>query len=135
MLNGSPPLSLPTISSISDWQTVYSPRVTRESNFAAAGLTDARIFRTTASAMQIYIKRHCQRYGPYSLAEVNRQIAAGLLNPSEQGWHEAAPGWKPLFSIAGVILRSEEHTSELQSHSDLVCRLLLEKKKTRRCHI
>src|SRR5437588_6278032 len=29
-------------------------------------------------------------------------------------------------------LRSEEHTSELQSHSDLVCRLLLEKKKVRR---
>src|SRR5438034_8181362 len=28
-----------------------------------------------------------------------------------------------------VIERSEEHTSELQSHSDLVCRLLLEKKK------
>src|SRR5436190_11235879 len=26
-------------------------------------------------------------------------------------------------------IRSEEHTSELQSHSDLVCRLLLEKKK------
>src|SRR5438132_8210435 len=31
--------------------------------------------------------------------------------------------------------RSEEHTSELQSHSDLVCRLLLEKKKiiNRKC--
>src|SRR5437588_3631534 len=29
----------------------------------------------------------------------------------------------------GRIARSEEHTSELQSHSDLVCRLLLEKKK------
>src|SRR5438034_3844711 len=28
-----------------------------------------------------------------------------------------------------IIDRSEEHTSELQSHSDLVCRLLLEKKK------
>src|SRR5260221_5639594 len=28
--------------------------------------------------------------------------------------------------------RSEEHTSELQSHSDLVCRLLLEKKKSHR---
>src|SRR5260221_3643819 len=27
------------------------------------------------------------------------------------------------------LRRSEEHTSELQSHSDLVCRLLLEKKK------
>src|SRR5947207_4020346 len=28
------------------------------------------------------------------------------------------------------LLRSEEHTSELQSHSDIVCRLLLEKKTT-----
>src|SRR5437588_2600109 len=28
-----------------------------------------------------------------------------------------------------TMVRSEEHTSELQSHSDLVCRLLLEKKK------
>src|SRR5947207_7995046 len=30
---------------------------------------------------------------------------------------------------ADELRRSEEHTSELQSHSDLVCRLLLEKKK------
>src|SRR2546428_7107126 len=30
--------------------------------------------------------------------------------------------------------RSEEHTSELQSRSDLVCRLLLEKKKKQRLH-
>src|SRR5438477_5171162 len=46
------------------------------------------------------------------------------------------PSWTPLFvPAAGVIvdvgapLRSEEHTSELQSHVNLVCRLLLEKKK------
>src|SRR5437588_8127799 len=32
----------------------------------------------------------------------------------------------------GKKVRSEEHTSELQSHSDLVCRLLLEKKKQER---
>src|SRR5260221_3141506 len=31
--------------------------------------------------------------------------------------------------ISTKLMRSEEHTSELQSHSDLVCRLLLEKKK------
>src|SRR5260221_7824827 len=30
----------------------------------------------------------------------------------------------------GARPRSEEHTSELQSHSDIVCRLLLEKKKS-----
>src|SRR2546427_5111766 len=33
--------------------------------------------------------------------------------------------------IPGTRGRSEEHTSELQSQSNLVCRLLLEKKKTR----
>src|SRR5260221_8456253 len=32
-------------------------------------------------------------------------------------------------------IRSEEHTSELQSHSDLVCRLLLEKKKKKNTSI
>src|SRR5438132_3974883 len=32
--------------------------------------------------------------------------------------------------VTGAHARSEEHTSELQSHSDLVCRLLLEKKKS-----
>src|SRR5437588_6857340 len=36
---------------------------------------------------------------------------------------------KPVFTRPSPE-RSEEHTSELQSHSDLVCRLLLEKKKS-----
>src|SRR5688572_33316677 len=51
----------------------------------------------------------------------------------------------PLFILMGLFLanaklgsdlRSEEHTSELQSQSNLVCRLLLEKKKRRSsaCH-
>src|SRR5438132_4331554 len=34
-----------------------------------------------------------------------------------------------------ILDRSEEHTSELQSHSDLVCRLLLEKKKDSEVHL
>src|SRR6202142_661111 len=34
-----------------------------------------------------------------------------------------------------TIVRSEEHTSELQSPKDLVCRLLLEKKKKQACRI
>src|SRR5438034_3934802 len=37
--------------------------------------------------------------------------------------------WQVIGELAG---RSEEHTSELQSHSDLVCRLLLEKKNRKR---
>src|SRR2546430_16201598 len=34
-----------------------------------------------------------------------------------------------VFRKNGLVKRSEEHTSELQSQSNLVCRLLLEKKK------
>src|SRR2546428_9298623 len=41
-------------------------------------------------------------------------------------WHWPAPAYA---TSSRPLLRSEEHTSELQSRSDLVCRLLLEKKK------
>src|SRR2546429_1146336 len=40
-----------------------------------------------------------------------------------------APGQRPLIISSANGLRSEEHTSELQSRLHLVCRLLLEKKK------
>src|SRR5690625_6834601 len=43
------------------------------------------------------------------------------------------PGFKnttsKLMLLSGLVVRSEEHTSELQSRGHLVCRLLLEKKK------
>src|SRR3712207_7248678 len=40
--------------------------------------------------------------------------------------------WRSVWDYFGV-LRSEEHTSELQSRQYLVCRLLLEKKKKKSC--
>src|SRR5260370_18712615 len=42
------------------------------------------------------------------------------------GWPHGVTGWRPPEVLPS---RSEEHTSELQSHLNLVCRLLLEKKK------
>src|SRR5438067_6648401 len=39
-----------------------------------------------------------------------------------------------LLSMMRLMVRSEEHTSELQSRFDLVCRLLLEKKKISMVH-
>src|SRR5438034_10431381 len=65
--------------------------------------------------------------GGYDLAKLARReahlpdVAAGRLYGDVTDVQP--PGVQPA--------RSEEHTSELQSHSDLVCRLLLEKKKTR----
>src|SRR5436190_3879870 len=52
----------------------------------------------------------------------------GLYVSTDDGalWQPLNPGLPDVQRLP----RSEEHTSELQSHSDLVCRLLLEKKKT-----
>src|SRR5438874_8353857 len=47
---------------------------------------------------------------------------------SRSAWHQSE--WR--VSVSSIPRpRSEEHTSELQSRRDLVCRLLLEKKKTK----
>src|SRR5260221_10443579 len=51
---------------------------------------------------------------------------SSTLKPVGEAWKLVACAGTRIRSARG---RSEEHTSELQSHSDLVCRLLLEKKK------
>src|SRR5438067_7338440 len=47
----------------------------------------------------------------------------------DRQWHLAAAVRRKCRERARKLWRSEEHTSELQSRFDLVCRLLLEKKK------
>src|SRR2546429_1728856 len=50
-------------------------------------------------------------------------------------WIDYAPwGFAPFHYGRWAFVRSEEHTSELQSRLHLVCRLLLEKKKTTELH-
>src|SRR6267142_4097603 len=56
---------------------------------------------------------------------------AGDLQVTALGAVMTSTGF-PVLSESGP-LRSEEHTSELQSHVNLVCRLLLEKKKKKIC--
>src|SRR5256886_3824940 len=76
---------------------------------------------------------------PRESAETIREIAQQCL---ARGFHEHDPFvelvlshfygaavCRDLHDVTLAIVRSEEHTSELQSQSNLVCRLLLEKKK------
>src|SRR2546427_4189329 len=67
---------------------------------------------------------------PPATSPVRAWLALGgqefLIQPGSTG----SPGWNT-WSWEVSKTRSEEHTSELQSQSNLVCRLLLEKKKTR----
>src|SRR5690349_23651551 len=66
------------------------------------------------------------------LLEFSRHVVESLRQPMEDGRVVIARAattiaYPARFTLVGD--RSEEHTSELQSRRDLVCRLLLEKKK------
>src|SRR2546427_9018080 len=68
------------------------------------------------------------------VAGVGVELVGGL--PYHGGlWQEARQAAVALRGAALVVgARSEEHTSELQSQSNLVCRLLLEKKKKKKIY-
>src|SRR6266540_4555696 len=92
---------------------------------------------------QAAVTAYLKRYGFYEdLASIVKRILEEALkrkgikvysvqarakDPTSFG--KKAPSLLSLIPRSRSILRSEEHTSELQSHHDLVCRLLLEKKK------
>src|SRR5256885_4347062 len=65
-------------------------------------------------------------------ARAVRAVRPGAQFLSEQGCLAADQGEAAGLGQPGTVDRSEEHTSELQSPCNLVCRLLLEKKKTRK---
>src|SRR5947207_4852845 len=69
------------------------------------------------------------RIAAATVAQQNFERAANELSlASLYGIDVSA--WQTRVAANKALFRSEEHTSELQSHSDLVCRLLLEKKNT-----
>src|SRR5207249_8703580 len=88
-------------------------------------------------AVPTALERAGIQWADLGLIEVHEAFAAQVLS-NFQGW--AAKGWEinpDIINVMGGSIaighpRSEEHTSELQSRFDLVCRLLLEKKKTYR---
>src|SRR2546430_9963981 len=75
-------------------------------------LHDALPILRVASAQFVGARRKRSR----TPANIRRSILSSCFPATSRPW-------------AQVLYRSEEHTSELQSQSNLVCRLLLEKKK------
>src|SRR5438034_7340434 len=80
---------------------------------------------------------------PYTTLFRSRVPSEHLVGRLDEGWSVAITTlayerdlltFIRHISLRNALHRSEEHTSELQSHSDLVCRLLLEKKKKKRKH-
>src|SRR5436305_9298652 len=67
------------------------------------------------------------RSTPFPYTTLFRSLAAAIARLDKR-WPERARGYFEWATLGD--LRSEEHTSELQSRPHLVCRLLLEKKKS-----
>src|SRR5688572_32083104 len=105
--------------------------------FTDASLVALRVFREVAERGTLTAAATALGY---TQSAVSRQIAAleraagaSLLERRHDGVRLTAAGRLVLRHAA--VVRSEEHTSELQSQSNLVCRLLLEKKKKIVCMI
>src|SRR5438034_9190161 len=69
------------------------------------------------------------------MADQRRLQALARPRLSWSHTHDRRGAHRPVDAGPPRNARSEEHTSELQSHSDLVCRLLLEKKKKKKKRI
>src|SRR5207249_7669531 len=118
----------------------------RDQRVTALGLA-AILILSGCSAMRERRWSYCAVAGGLAGAAVGAGTAGGLVNAYEKNRSDehtgaAAGGGAVVGAAIGALLghvicdpteeapRSEEHTSELQSRFDLVCRLLLEKKNT-----
>src|SRR5260221_9689946 len=72
---------------------------------------------------------------PYTTLFRSPPAHEGSAIRNERAGRTSPPRFHAFSDHAQARGRSEEHTSELQSHSDLVCRLLLEKKKKKKQRI
>src|SRR5260221_10005876 len=83
------------------------------------------LFRSEETPAFLAMKKHPTASEVFSSAAANwKIILLGMLM--------VAMTTVTFYFVTVYTPRSEEHTSELQSHSDLVCRLLLEKKKKKK---
>src|SRR5437773_6724810 len=87
--------------------------------------------RPPTSTLFPYTTLFRSNHGFFSFAETARESYARMIDLVSRAEAYLERHAAVRVSAPG---RSEEHTSELQSHHDLVCRLLLEKKKKKKEH-
>src|SRR5690242_21073295 len=93
----------------------------------ARTVVTATIFRPVRRAIDLFGSISDSSLIPSGVISKAQENASAIGNPTTR--------IRMTICIAHCGARSEEHTSELQSHVNLVCRLLLEKKKTKKNRI
>ena len=125
-------------------KTVWSTRITKDTSsiFQKVGSSlsvDKRLFKEDIAGSIAHVEMlfkqkiitfKIKNKTIWGLNKIRNEIIKKkfIFNPKHEDIHMSIE--KRLFEIVGDDARSEEHTSELQSQAYLVCRLLLEKKKT-----
>src|SRR5438132_5974355 len=131
-------------------KTLLEPRVFNRSTsrlvYPAAWYSWPKLFESSVLCRQHGFKATSSfraglpnNHGPFKLARIASHFHSGLCNKNISapnlllavdcvGNRRVSTNLSPEEDSERRCSRSEEHTSELQSHSDLVCRLLLEKK-------
>src|SRR2546428_5780303 len=112
------------------WRVTRAARTRGGRALPAAGITGGYPMRDPRNAtLARVIIRHSTRLEPGEAIliesfDLNTGLVLDLVDAALD-----AKGIPVVYLRSNAVNRSEEHTSELQSRSDLVCRLLLEKKK------
>ena len=54
--------------------------------------------------MQVHIDRGGERYGPYSIEDINAYLANGTLLPTDLAWQDGMTDWVSISQIPGVVM-------------------------------
>src|SRR5947207_7070183 len=141
---GSPPLSFDFTSCESTTPPIVKVRIVRKADaLAVFGRLKTTVVGSVALTLSAFrpamsVKRNAgdlfsliARWTEYTTSSAVRALPLANFCPdlslNVMSFVDPVSLMSQLVARPGLIVRSEEHTSELQSHSDLVCRLLLEK--------
>src|SRR5438034_10846810 len=109
----------------------------RAAGWRSSRIAAAAISAPTATVAKARVRKNSPKPPHQEAGSSFGAVTGSLKMPSCSSWARRAIHTRGGGSTSvghsraaeTIVSRSEEHTSELQSHSDLVCRLLLEKKK------
>ena len=60
--------------------------------------------------MRVFISRDDEKYGPYSLEELNVYLADGSLHPDDLAWWEGLSDWVKMESVPGIVMYCESRS-------------------------
>ena len=52
--------------------------------------------------MRLYVSKNGQRYGPYSLEELRREVLANVFRPEHFASSDSGRTWEPISSVPGI---------------------------------